>query len=90
MRYNYPNDPRFDSRYLEELKNIRVLHYLRCEIIHRERDFISLGNVASLITRQDSSGSNESSGNMSLNFYPIVVAEEERGERDSYRPARSV
>ena len=56
LRYNFPNDPRFDGRYSEELSDIRVLHYLRCEMIHRERDFCSLDNVVSLIARQDLTG----------------------------------
>ena len=59
LRYNFPNDPRFDRKYSEELDDVRILHYLRCEVVHREKDFAELAGVAALINRRDLQGSNE-------------------------------
>jgi hypothetical protein len=76
LRYNFPNDPGFDARYPEELSDVRMLHYLRCEIIHRERDFRTLNSVASLIARQDLAGSNEVFRRRVAELYPLVREEE--------------
>jgi hypothetical protein len=59
LRYNFPNDPGFEKKYPKELGDIRILHYLRCEIVHREKDFDSLEKVAALVRRSDLTGSNE-------------------------------
>jgi len=59
LRYNFPNDPQFDQKYPAELAELRILHYLRCEIVHRERDFKDLGSVRRLVERKDLLGSNE-------------------------------
>lgn len=59
LRYNFPNDRGFDKKYPEELRDVRILHYLRCEVVHREDDFASLDKVAALIARLDLQGSNE-------------------------------
>lgn len=76
LRYNFPNDPRFDGRYPEELATVRVLHYLRCETLHRESDFLSLDNVEALVARRDLSGSNEVFRRRLAELYPIVREEE--------------
>ncbi len=72
LRYNFPNDPRFDAKYPEELSDVRILHYLRSQIIHRERDFCSLDRVASLIARHDLTGSNEIFRRLVTELYPFV------------------
>ena len=75
LRYNFPNDPRFDSKDPEKLSNVRILHYLRCEIIHREKDFWF----------KQSRGPNRSAGPMGSNeifrrrlaqLYPSIQKEE--------------
>jgi SAM-dependent methyltransferase len=78
LRYNFPNDPSFDAKYPEELSDVRILHYLRCEIIHRESDFRTLNSVASLIARQDLTGSNEVFRRRVAELYPFVREEEAR------------
>jgi SAM-dependent methyltransferase len=78
VRYNFPNDPRFDAKYPQELSAVRILHYLRCEVIHREKDFRSRGSVAALIARQDLTGSNEIFRRKIAELYPVVVKEEKR------------
>ncbi|MEO6872395.1 MAG: class I SAM-dependent methyltransferase [Chthoniobacterales bacterium] len=77
LRYNFPNDPDFDAKYPEELADVRILHYLRCETVHRERDFRTLTDVAALTARRDLTGSNEVFRQRIENLYPIV-AEQER------------
>ncbi|MDQ3199942.1 MAG: hypothetical protein M3Q46_12300 [Verrucomicrobiota bacterium] len=76
LRYNFPNDPRFDARYPEELADLRILHYLRCDSIDREKDFCSLANVAALIARQDLQGSNEIFRRKLAQLYDVVRQEE--------------
>ena len=58
-RYNFPNIPLFESGYPEDLRDIRILHYLRTEIVNRERDFSSPEALRSLVGRKDLTGSNE-------------------------------
>ena len=76
LRYNFPNDPRFDRAYPDELTNVRALHYLRCEIVHRENDFADLERVAAIIRRRDLVGSNEVLRKRLEELYPMVAAEE--------------
>jgi hypothetical protein len=80
LRYNFPNDPRFDKRYPDELADIRILHYLRCEIIHRERDFASLANLAALVRRRDLIGSNEVLRRRIEDLYFEIASEERKTE----------
>ncbi|MEO7167153.1 MAG: hypothetical protein ABI016_08960 [Chthoniobacterales bacterium] len=84
LRYNFPNDPRFDANYPEELSAVQVLHYLRCEILHREKDFRRLDRVAALIARRDLTGSNEVFRRHVAMLFPFVRAEETNpdGKRD--------
>jgi hypothetical protein len=81
MRYNFPNDPGFDRRYPEELRDIRILHYLRCEIVHRENDFFSLEKVAALIKRSDLQGSNEVLRRCLNDLYSTIAKEESQSDR---------
>ncbi len=76
LRYNFPNDPRFDKEYPNELNDVRILHYLRCEIVHREKDFDNLEKVAALVRRSDLTGSNEVLRQSLEKLFPIVAAEE--------------
>ncbi len=76
LRYNFPNDRRFDERHPGELAAIRILHYLRHEIVHREDDFADLSRVAALIGRGDLRGSNEVLRKTLEMLYPAVAAEE--------------
>jgi hypothetical protein len=59
LRYNFPNDPLFDAAYPEDLRDMRILHYLRTEIVDRDRDFATIRTLRSLIGRKDLTGSNE-------------------------------
>jgi lipopolysaccharide biosynthesis glycosyltransferase len=59
LRYNFPNQPEFDSNHAAELEDVRLLHFLRTPIIDRERDFFDYQSVVDLIARKDLSGSNE-------------------------------
>jgi hypothetical protein len=77
LRYNFPNDPRFDRKYPDELAHVRILHYLRCEIVHRENDFTDLEKVAALIRRRDLQGTNEVFRKRLHELYPVVAAEEQ-------------
>jgi hypothetical protein len=58
-RYNFANDPLFDAAYPEDLRDVRILHYLRTNIVSRERDFASSAALDALIARRDLRGSNE-------------------------------
>jgi hypothetical protein len=58
-RYNFPNLPIFEAAYPEDLKDVRILHYLRTEIVDRERDFSSPEALRALIARKDLTGANE-------------------------------
>lgn len=83
LRYNFPNDPAFDARYPEELENVRIIHYLRCETVHREKDFVTLENAQTLAGRTDLTGSNERFRASIAELYPEVAQEE------SGKPRRS-
>lgn len=58
-RYNFPNDPLFDSAYPQDLRDVRILHYLRNDIVNRDRDFASIEALRALVARKDLTGSNE-------------------------------
>ena len=59
LRYNYPNQPEFDASHPDELAQVRLLHFLRTQIVDREADFSSLEDVHNLSKRRDLLGSNE-------------------------------
>lgn len=59
LRYNFPNQPEFDAAHPAELANIKLLHFLRTQIVDREKEFESIGAMRRLAARRDLSGSNE-------------------------------
>jgi hypothetical protein len=76
LRYNFPNDPRFDDAYRDELPKISVLHYLRTEIVDREKDFMDAKCSARFIARTDLRGTNELLRRRIAELHDTVVAEE--------------
>jgi hypothetical protein len=58
-RYNFPNDPRFEQRYSDDFRDLRILHFLRRTVVDRDRDFASPQAIEALIARSDLKGSNE-------------------------------
>jgi hypothetical protein len=85
LRYNFPNDSRFDEKYPEDLADIRILHYLRvqAQIVDRKKDFAQLANVAALISRQNLQGSNEIFRRCIEELYPRVAEEERVGAKSA-------
>lgn len=59
LRYNFPNQAEFDRLHPDELKQVRFLHYMRTNIIDRDRDLESIDAMEKLIDRTDLTGSNE-------------------------------
>jgi hypothetical protein len=59
VRYNFPNHPGFDRAYPGELQNVRIIHYLRDEIVNRRRIWETPEATAALLRRTDLQGSNE-------------------------------
>jgi hypothetical protein len=76
VRYNFPNDPRFDSAYPQELPQIAALHYLRQAVVHRDRDFEDAPAVARLVARTDLTGTNELLRRRVAALYQRVIEEE--------------
>lgn len=59
LRFNFPNQFEFEQNHPDELRDVRMLHFLRTDIVGRERDFADYAAVTSLTARGDLSGSNE-------------------------------
>lgn len=59
LRYNFPNQTEFDARHPEELADVRVLHYLRENLINRTSDFESVSALRKLTQRRDLIASHE-------------------------------
>jgi hypothetical protein len=59
LRFNFPNQAAFDEAHPVELADVRFLHYLRTDTVHRDRDFEDLEATGRLIGRTDLSGSSE-------------------------------
>ena len=59
LRYNFPNQPAFDQAYPGELENVSLLHFLRTQIVDREREFQTMETLTNLVARTDLVGSNE-------------------------------
>lgn len=57
MRYNYPNDPKADALYPDEMAQIALLHYLRPQQFKREQVFAE-ANVFDAFLKKPLSGSN--------------------------------
>ncbi len=58
-RYNFPNDPRFEQAYPQDLADVRILHYLRLEQIQRDAIWQSPEMLDSFLARRDLMPSNE-------------------------------
>ena len=80
QRYNFPNCPLFDQAYPLELERIRMLHYLRTDIVHRDRDFQDAESVSRLLRRTDLTGSNERLRRRVAGLHARVAAEETASE----------
>jgi hypothetical protein len=59
LRFNFPNQAAFDEAHPGEVADIRFIHYLRTDIVHRDRDFEDVAAMRNLIARYDLTGSNE-------------------------------
>ena len=57
MRYNFPNDPIADRKYLAEIRQIRLIHYLRTELFDRQKIFAS-GDAFEAFMKLELDGSN--------------------------------
>ena len=58
-RYNFANYTSFEEQNPEDLRDIRILHYLNREIVNKDSDFASIEAFAALISRDDLTGANE-------------------------------
>lgn len=59
LRYNFPNRPAFDAARPEELVDVRFLHAMQTDVVHRDRDFEDVAAMRALVARTDLVGSNE-------------------------------
>jgi hypothetical protein len=58
MQYNFPNDTNAEKMHPEELEQVRILHYLRRDVIDRERIFRSRGDYLAFL-EMNLTGSNQ-------------------------------
>jgi hypothetical protein len=79
LRYNFPNDPRFDEARPAECARISIFHYLRQEVVHRDGDFADRAGVDRLVARSDLAGSNEAVRRRVDELRDAVFAEEMAG-----------
>lgn len=75
IKFNFPNDERFERAYPAELDDLRILHYLRRHIVHRDRDFMNTDSVTSLLARTDLTGANEKLRLRIAELHDAVAAE---------------
>ncbi len=59
MRWNFANQKSFEDIYPDELADVRFIHAMREDVIHRTRDFESDAAVKALVARTDLTGANE-------------------------------
>ena len=59
LRYNFPNQAGFDYSHPAELADVRFIHYLRTDIVHRDHDFADVAAMARLVHRRGLDESNE-------------------------------
>ena len=59
MRYNFANQQSFEQAFPAELADIRFLHFMREDVLHRQRDFADEGAIRRLTERKDLAGTNE-------------------------------
>lgn len=57
--FNFPNQPDFDAAYPGDLARVRFIHYLRTDVVDRDRDFADDAAIARFLARRDLAGSNE-------------------------------
>jgi lipopolysaccharide biosynthesis glycosyltransferase len=59
IKFNFPNDRFFETQFDVDAQDIAILHYLRTEVVDRDRIFESPESIEAFVERQDLSGSNE-------------------------------
>lgn len=59
LRYNFPNDPRFERAYGAELTEARIIHYLRTAVIDRSHIWSTAAETSAFLERRDLEGANE-------------------------------
>lgn len=74
LRFNFPNEPVFDVKLAQELSDVRFLHVMRTEIVHRDESFKTLDTVAHLVSRKDLTGSNEAFRRKIAQLLPLALA----------------
>ena len=75
LRYNFPNQQQFDELHPTELENVRFLHFLRTDVIHRETDFETSAAAEKLAGRTDLKGSNEAFRRRLAALLPLIAAD---------------
>lgn len=75
-RFNFPNQPAFDAHYPGDLADLRVLHYLRTDVVDRTRDFADLTALRRFTLRTDLTGSNERLRQTIEHLRPILAPPE--------------
>jgi len=73
LRYNFPNDPKFDEAFPNELGDSRFLHFLETAVIDRIADFQNFSTVSKLVARRDLKGSNELFRRRIEELLPLVM-----------------
>jgi hypothetical protein len=73
LRYNFPNQAGFDASSPEDLSDLCFLHFLRDDVVSRERDFESLDAMAALAARTDLVGSNEAFRRRVAQLLPLLT-----------------
>lgn len=58
-RYNFPNDPLFEAAYPEDLRDLRILHYLRMDEMQRDAIWETSEATRAFLRRADLRPSNE-------------------------------
>ena len=59
VRFNCPNDPVMEKHLPDDYRDIRILHYLRQDVVDRRTAFVSQDSLRSLLGRTDLAGVNE-------------------------------
>ncbi len=75
LRYNFPNDQRFEDAQADELADLRILHYLRRQVVDRDRDFMTTESVGRLIARTDLHAANEKLRQLLAELHDEVATE---------------
>lgn len=59
LELNFPNQRVFDEAWPDKLADVRFIHYLRTDVVHRDDDFADVAALRRLVARADLTGSNE-------------------------------